>query len=119
MNENAHSIAEFRRRQASAFETEVALWAQEEEGAPLTSEETLCPAPEDDGALQVSADMNGNIWKVLVQPGDEVAAGQPLIIVEAMKMELAINAPQAGRVKRIGCQPGRPVSPGDALLWLE
>lgn len=119
LNENAHSIAEFRRRQASAFETEVALWAQEEEGAPLTSEETLCPAPEDDGALQVSADMNGNIWKVLVQPGDEVAAGQPLIIVEAMKMELAINAPQAGRVKRIGCQPGRPVSPGDALLWLE
>lgn len=69
--------------------------------------------------MQVSADMNGNIWKVLVQPGDEVEAGQPLIIVEAMKMELAINAPQAGRVKRISCQPGRPVSPGDALLWLE
>jgi len=54
-----------------------------------------------------------------VQPGDEVKAGQPLIIVAAMKMELAINAPQAGRVKRISCQPGRPVSPGDALLWLE
>ena len=36
-----------------------------------------------------------------------------------MKMELAIHAPQAGVVKRIGCQPGRPVSPGDVLLWLE
>ncbi len=34
-------------------------------------------------------------------------------------MELAIHAPQAGRVKHIGCQPGRPVSPGDVLLWLE
>jgi urea carboxylase len=43
-----------------------------------------------------------------------VEAGQTLIIVEAMKMELAIHAPQAGVVKRIGCQPGRPVSPGDA-----
>jgi urea carboxylase len=56
---------------------------------------------------------------VLVKPGDTVEAGQTLIIVEAMKMELVISAPQAGVVKRIGCQPGRPVSPGDALLWLE
>ena len=119
LTEHADAITEFRRQQASAFETEVALWAQEEEDAPLTGEDTLRPAEEEDGALQVSADMNGNIWKVLVQPGDEVVAGQPLIIVEAMKMELAIVAPQAGRVKRIGCQPGRPVSPGDALLWLE
>ncbi len=54
-----------------------------------------------------------------MKPGDEVTEGQPLIIVEAMKMELAIHAPQAGTVKRIGCHPGHPVSPGDALLWLE
>ena len=63
--------------------------------------------------------MNGNIWKVLVQPGDDVSAGQTLVIVEAMKMELAIAAPCAGRVKRIACQAGRAVSPGDTLLWLE
>ncbi|MFG6075970.1 urea carboxylase [Erwinia sp. OPT-41] len=118
LQENAADIADFRQRQASAFETEVALWAQEEEGAPLTSEETLLPQEEEDGLL-VSADLNGNIWKVLVQPGDEVVVGQPLIVVEAMKMELTVNAPQAGRVRRIGCQPGRPVRPGDALLWLE
>ncbi|MEM6160294.1 urea carboxylase [Erwinia sp. P6884] len=118
LQENADAIAAFRQHQASAFATEVALWAQEEEGAPLTSEENLLPA-EEENALLVSADLNGNIWKVLVQPGDEVEAGQPIVIVEAMKMELSITAPQAGRVKRIGCQPGRPVSPGDALLWLE
>ncbi|MBC3944542.1 urea carboxylase [Erwinia persicina] len=119
LTDHADAISAFRQKQARAFETEVALWAQEEDGAPLTSDETLLPPEEDEGAFQVSADLNGNIWKVLVQPGDEVAAGQPLIIVEAMKMELAVNAPRAGRVKRIGCQPGRPVSPGDALLWLE
>jgi len=119
LSDNAASIADFRKKQATSFEAEVALWAQEEEGAPLTSEENLLPEEEDDSALQISADLNGNIWKILVKPGDEVAAGQPVIIVEAMKMELAINAPQAGRVKRIACQPGRPVSPGDALLWLE
>ena len=119
LNENADAIAEFRANQATAFEAEVALWAQEEEGAPLTSPETLQPEEADDDALQVSADLNGNIWKVLVKPGDEVAAGQPVIIVEAMKMELAVHAPRAGRVKRIACQPGRAVSPGDVLLWLE
>ena len=74
---------------------------------------------EDDSALSVQADMNGNIWKVLVQPGDDVSAGQTLVIVEAMKMELAIVAPTAGRVKRVDCQAGRAVNPGDSLLWLE
>ncbi|HAU5565932.1 TPA: urea carboxylase [Serratia fonticola] len=117
--EHADSIAEFRQRQSAAFEQEVTLWAQEEQNAPLTSEETLMAPEADEDALAVCADMNGNIWKVLVQPGDAVEAGQTLIIVEAMKMELAIVAPQAGTVKRIACQAGRPVSPGDILLWLE
>jgi urea carboxylase len=116
---NAESIADFRQRQSAAFEQEVTLWAQEEQSAPLTSEETLHVMEEDDSAFAVQADMNGNIWKVVVQPGDDIEAGQTLIIVEAMKMELAIVAPQAGRVKRIACQAGRPVSPGDTLLWLE
>lgn len=117
--ENAASIGAFRQRQSDAFEREVTLWTQEEQNAPLTSEETLAVAEADDEALAVCADMNGNIWKVLVQPGDRVASGQTLIVVEAMKMELQIIAPQAGTVKRIACQAGRPVSPGDALLWLE
>ncbi|NIF22274.1 urea carboxylase [Candidatus Pantoea multigeneris] len=119
LTENADSIADFRQRQSAAFEQEVMLWAQEEQNAPLTREETLVAPQADDDALAVCADMNGNIWKVLVQPGDAVEAGQTLIIVEAMKMELAIVAPQAGTVKRIACQSGRPVSPGDTLLWLE
>ncbi|WP_058973552.1 urea carboxylase [Type-D symbiont of Plautia stali] len=117
--DNADSIAAFRQRQSAAFDQEVTLWAQEEQNAPLTSEETLIAPEADDDALAVCADMNGNIWKVLVQPGDAVEAGQTIIIVEAMKMELAIVAPQAGTVKRIACQAGRPVSPGDTLLWLE
>ncbi|WP_029685658.1 urea carboxylase [Tatumella saanichensis] len=119
LQENASSIASFRERQSAAFEQEVTLWAQEEEEAPLTSEQTLILPEEESDALAISADMNGNIWKVLVQPGDKVDAGQTLIIVEAMKMELAITAPQAGTVKRVVCQAGRAVSPGDTLLWLE
>ncbi len=119
LQENAAPIAAFRERQSAAFEQEVTRWAQEEQEAPLTSEETLVITEEECDALAVSADMNGNIWKVLVKPGDQVDAGQTLIIVEAMKMELAITAPQAGTVKRLACQAGRAVSPGDTLLWLE
>jgi len=119
LTEHADSIAAFRQRQAAAFEQEVTLWAQEEESTPLSATEALVAVDEDEDAQGVCADMNGNIWKVLVQPGDTVEAGQTLIIVEAMKMELAIVAPQAGTVKRIACQAGRPVSPGDTLLWLE
>lgn len=117
--EQATSIADFRQRQAAAFEQEVALWAQEAPAVSLTEGDIPVPPEPEESALTVAADMNGSIWKVLVQPGDSVEAGQPLIIVEAMKMELAIHAPQAGRVKRIACQAGRPVMPGDALLWLE
>lgn len=116
---HADEIAHFHQRQAQAFEREVARWHLDEQNADAE----MLPPPAidliDDEAFAVTGDMNGNIWKVLVKPGDEVTEGQPLIIVEAMKMELAIHAPQAGRVKRVACQPGHPVSPGDALLWLE
>ena len=119
LDDNADDIARFRQLQSAAFEAEVERWHLDDQEADV---ESLLPTQEeaiDDGALPVTADMNGNIWKVLVAPGEAVEAGQTLVIVEAMKMELAIHAPQAGIVKRIGCQPGRPVSPGDALLWLE
>jgi len=116
--DNAGQIAEFQQRQQQAFRSEVARW-QAEDAEP---EAQLLPPVEDDSQIDgylVSADLNGNVWKILVEPGQSVEAGQPLIVVEAMKMELAVTAPRAGVVKRISCQPGRPVGPGDALLWLE
>lgn len=119
LQDHAEDIARFRQHQSTAFEAEVERWQLDDQQAAIDI--PLPPAEEviDEAALPVTADMNGNIWKVLVEPGTRVEAGQTLIIVEAMKMELAITAPQAGVVKRIGCQPGRPVSPGDTLLWLE
>ncbi|MEO3988370.1 urea carboxylase [Pseudocitrobacter cyperus] len=119
LDDNADAIRHFREQQARAFESEVARWQHEEQNVEVSR--PLQPAVDEgcEQALAVTGDMSGNIWKVLVKPGDVVKEGQPLIIVEAMKMELAIHAPQSGRVKRVGCQPGHPVSPGDALLWLE
>ncbi len=64
----------------------------------------------------ISAPMQGTIVKVLVTEGDEVEAGQELLVLEAMKMENHINALGAGTVKEIRVSPGDTVGPGDVLL---
>ncbi|MFZ4832357.1 urea carboxylase [Rouxiella sp. Mn2063] len=119
--DNADDIADFRRHQQQAFKSEVAHW-QAQESAAVDAAVNATPPVEETGSQDgqlVSADLNGNIWKILVEPGQKVQAGQPLVVVEAMKMELSVNAPCAGTVSRISCQQGRPVGPGDALLWLD
>ncbi|WP_241063603.1 acetyl-CoA carboxylase biotin carboxyl carrier protein subunit, partial [Achromobacter xylosoxidans] len=71
-----------------------------------------------DGERLVSADMCGNVWKIPVQVGQSVAAGDTLVVVEAMKMELSVIAPVSGTVAAIRCVPGKPVNTGDALVVL-
>lgn len=66
----------------------------------------------------VTAPMSGNIWKVLVANGQQVAEGDPLLILEAMKMETQISASQAGTVQNINVKAGDVVSVGDHLLTL-
>ena len=101
--DNAEAIADFQHRQQQAFSAEVARWRSDDDEAEA---QLLPPEEEDaiDGDL-VSADLNGSVWKIPVEPGQAVAAGQPLIVVEAMKMELAVTAPR-GIVKRISCRQG-------------
>ena len=65
------------------------------------------------------APMNGSIVRVLVEPGQAVEAGTALVVLEAMKMEHSIRAPQAGVVKALYCAEGEMVSEGAALVELE
>ncbi len=116
--ENADSINQFKERQATAFAEEVELWSREALNSPSEDDQPLVAEEDTAGLLPVNADLNGSVWKVLVSPGDTIAAGQPVVIVEAMKMELTISSPVAGVVSQIACQPGRQVAPGDVLLWL-
>ena len=64
------------------------------------------------------AQVSGSIWKLLVSAGQRVSAGEPLVILEAMKMEFAIAAPVDGVVAALLCQPGRQVQAGEPLLHL-
>jgi 3-methylcrotonyl-CoA carboxylase alpha subunit len=71
------------------------------------------------GPVNLQAPMPGTIIKVLVQKGDDVAANQPLLVMEAMKMEHTIVAPYAGVVSAIPFGPGQLVSGGATLIELD
>jgi biotin carboxyl carrier protein len=76
-------------------------------------------APRTDDDLALSAPMPATVVAVKVAPGQAVEAGDVLITLEAMKMELPIKAPRAGRVKSIACREGDLVQPGVPLLEFE
>lgn len=80
----------------------------------VTSEE---PAATDiDAALAASTP--ATVTAVKVAAGDQVSPGDTLVVLEAMKMEMPIRAPRAGRVKTVGCAVGDQVQPGVALVEL-
>jgi len=64
----------------------------------------------------VRAVLAGNIFKVLVAAGDEIAEGEPLLVVEAMKMETMVCAPKTGTVTEVFVAAGDIVAVGDALV---
>ncbi|GHW84220.1 oxaloacetate decarboxylase, alpha subunit [Vibrio cholerae] len=66
----------------------------------------------------LAAPLSGNIWKIHASAGDEVAEGDVLLILEAMKMETEIRAPRAGVISAIEVNEGDAVQVGDALLVL-
>jgi glutaconyl-CoA/methylmalonyl-CoA decarboxylase subunit gamma len=68
------------------------------------------------GAGLITSPMPGRVLKVLVSEGDEVAAGAPLVVVEAMKMENELSAARIGTVKKIYVTPGSTVESGARLI---
>jgi oxaloacetate decarboxylase alpha subunit len=91
---------------------------QSEGGAPSApAASTPAPAPVA-GGESVKAPLGGNIFKVLVSPGDTVEDGEVLIILEAMKMETEIRAARAGTVASLKVAVGDSVAVGQTLLTI-
>lgn len=67
----------------------------------------------------VAANMAGTVIQVLVQPGDHVTAGQDVVVMESMKMEVPIASEQDGRVTAVKVNVGDFVNEGDSVLELE
>lgn len=66
----------------------------------------------------VPSELNANVWKIEVKPGDQVAEDDTLIILESMKMEIPVVAPKAGTVKSISVNEGDAVTEGQVLVIL-
>lgn len=67
----------------------------------------------------VLAQITGTVWKIEVKLGQRVNAGDTLVIIESMKMEMPLEAPVEGTVKELNCRESQSVSEGDVLLVLE
>ena len=91
------------------------------ESGQLANVQRAAPAPAPSAAAPgtgdaVKAVLAGNIFKVHVAPGATVAEGDPLLVVEAMKMETVVSAPQAGTITEVFVAEGDVVAVGDPLV---
>ena len=69
-------------------------------------------------ATNVPAHITGTVWKIEVKEGEDVAEGHVCVILESMKMEMPVEAPEAGKVDKVLCKEGQAVNEGDVLLTL-
>jgi len=108
LNENQQDIQRFQIQQEQAFQREVSLWQQQQQQQQL-DEELELPSnhQEFDGLHTVKADICGSIWKILIEQDQHVQQHTPIIILEAMKMEIIIRAPIQGQIKHILCRQGQ------------
>jgi urea carboxylase len=105
LDENAASIDAFKTRQQAAFEAERERWKAL---PPPPDADVMVETAGDgdavalaDGEVAVRADVTSSVWQIAVESGARVAAGDKLLILESMKMEIAVLSPVAGVVRAV------------------
>lgn len=68
--------------------------------------------------IEITSEVTGNVWKVLLEVGARVEADEPIILVESMKMEIPVVSEQSGAITAILVSEGDPVSEGDVVVRL-
>jgi urea carboxylase len=121
LDEEKESIEGFNKLRNQAFEQELAYWhssGQFNFESNLIEEEALISAWPDDHT-PVDSSVSGSLWKIQVDVGDCVKAGDVLMILESMKMEIPLHAPVDGVVTQLLCKEGGLVKAGQALVVLD
>jgi len=121
--DNSGSIAAFKSQQQASFDAERERWrasGQAEYASDLTVAEAAPDSELDlpENGRAIASHVAGNVWKVEVEAGAAVKQGDPLVIVESMKMEFTVMAPCDGRIHKVFCREGGQVSAGQDLLVL-
>lgn len=70
-------------------------------------------------AEEIRAEMVANVWKVVASPGDTIAEGDTLVILESMKMEIPVVSEEGGTVSRIAVNEGDVVQEGDLIAVVD
>ena len=122
LTQEAAGIDAFRTQQRAAFAAERQRWIDSgqahfevEEVGPELGED----APLGAGQHGIDSHIAGNLWQVQVEAGSRVKAGDVLVILESMKMEIPLTAPRDGVVREVRVQPGSPVRAGQRVVVLE
>ncbi|HEV3104744.1 MAG TPA: urea carboxylase [Trinickia sp.] len=119
LDREADDIERFRTRQQTAFQAERQRWreagsAEDDTPEPLAVESRIEPL--EDHQVGVESEIAGNLWQVHVSPGAKVAAGDVLVVIESMKMEISVTAPCDGIVDEVHVAPGSPVRAGQRVV---
>ena len=122
LHDNDSSIKAFKQRQHAAFEDERERWrdagvSEAPDAGAEDSANHAAAAEAFDGEV-VSSQVSGGVWSVPVVVGDRVQAGQLLLVVESMKMEVSVLAPCDGLVEQLLCSEGQSVSAGQPLVLM-
>lgn len=119
--QNQSTIKAFKMTQQAAFDAERERWVaagqaeyMSDEGASDDAEVLQLP----DNASAISAPVAGNVWRVEIEEGATVKAGDVLVIIESMKMEFNVLASKSGQVVSLNCKVGTPVQSGEILLGI-
>jgi len=67
----------------------------------------------------VKSQISGTVWQVLVEVGQDVSEEEDLLILESMKMEIPVSAPQDGKVSEVLVKPGQAIQEGQVLVKLD
>jgi len=118
LKEHQHDATEWKRQQQQAFFEERERWGSEKfvEAPEVRAGVVDDAVPE--GCRAVSSPVTASVWSIGVEPGQRVEAGQRLIVLEAMKMEIAVTAPVSGVLEKLHCSKGMLVSAGQRLATI-
>jgi len=100
-------------------EGEGEIVVKEVANTPAPASEAEVPAENAPGLTEVTAQVPGNVWKIVKNPGDTVEEGEVIMILEAMKMEIDIPSPKAGRIAKINVSTNQAVQEGQILALVE
>ncbi|HVL01082.1 MAG TPA: 5-oxoprolinase/urea amidolyase family protein, partial [Dongiaceae bacterium] len=116
-------IDQFIGRRDHAFGEELQRWVESGqinfESAQDLAKDNADEQQLPDNCVAIESHVAGNIWKILVQPGETVRAGQTVCILESMKMEIEITAPTNGTLYAVCRAEGQQVNAGQSLLIIE